>query len=354
MSERPGCIKDGVRYYCGDNGTCMCNNLPHPAHGECPDNCPGCNAPGGVGDCGPDDRRDRCTCGETACESELCDCDSVPCPVDHAADYRREQYAAALYYADNENPDLWEYADPNVQDVYRKHADAAMAVADEELTNAVRVGSVLQAGQIVRLQEENARLRADVVDRGERLNKAHEESARLRDETAALRVTLAEADLRKHEMEQAVIRLRAQLEMLREVSRQQNARLREELDASERRYRSSVETYRDVTAAHARLRGELGEQADRHMASLRKVADLIPDEDEVARLRAELAEADENNRQRRIELSEARATIERVRAVCDRWDKYGTTTMKHYAAIVHEALAGPATVANPDRTQVDE
>lgn len=29
---------------------------------------------------------DRCTCGETACESELCDCDSVPCPVDHAAE----------------------------------------------------------------------------------------------------------------------------------------------------------------------------------------------------------------------------------------------------------------------------
>ncbi len=27
---------------------------------------------------------DRCTCGETACESELCDCDSAPCPVDHA------------------------------------------------------------------------------------------------------------------------------------------------------------------------------------------------------------------------------------------------------------------------------
>jgi hypothetical protein len=25
----------------------------------------------------------RCTCGETACESELCDCDSAPCPVDH-------------------------------------------------------------------------------------------------------------------------------------------------------------------------------------------------------------------------------------------------------------------------------
>jgi len=26
----------------------------------------------------------RCTCGETACESELCDCDKTPCPVDHA------------------------------------------------------------------------------------------------------------------------------------------------------------------------------------------------------------------------------------------------------------------------------
>ncbi|MFD5709518.1 hypothetical protein ACFWHW_03835 [Streptomyces pharetrae] len=26
----------------------------------------------------------RCTCGETACESDLCDCDSASCPVDHA------------------------------------------------------------------------------------------------------------------------------------------------------------------------------------------------------------------------------------------------------------------------------
>ncbi len=29
----------------------------------------------------------RCTCGETACESELCDCDSYPCPLDHAAEW---------------------------------------------------------------------------------------------------------------------------------------------------------------------------------------------------------------------------------------------------------------------------
>lgn len=29
---------------------------------------------------------ERCTCGDTACESELCDCDARPCPVDHAAE----------------------------------------------------------------------------------------------------------------------------------------------------------------------------------------------------------------------------------------------------------------------------
>lgn len=33
--------------------------------------------------------QDRCTCGETACESELCDCDARPCPVDHAAEEQR-------------------------------------------------------------------------------------------------------------------------------------------------------------------------------------------------------------------------------------------------------------------------
>lgn len=28
----------------------------------------------------------ECTCGRTACESDLCDCDAAPCPVDHVAD----------------------------------------------------------------------------------------------------------------------------------------------------------------------------------------------------------------------------------------------------------------------------
>ncbi|MER7068986.1 hypothetical protein ABT357_25480, partial [Streptomyces albidoflavus] len=28
---------------------------------------------------------ERCTCGGTACESDLCDCDTIACPVDHAS-----------------------------------------------------------------------------------------------------------------------------------------------------------------------------------------------------------------------------------------------------------------------------
>lgn len=33
---------------------------------------------------------DRCICGETACESELCDCDQRVCPVDHAAEWEEQ------------------------------------------------------------------------------------------------------------------------------------------------------------------------------------------------------------------------------------------------------------------------
>lgn len=29
----------------------------------------------------------RCTCGETACESELCDCDATPCPANHRGEH---------------------------------------------------------------------------------------------------------------------------------------------------------------------------------------------------------------------------------------------------------------------------
>ena len=38
---------------------------------------------------------EQCTCGRTACESDLCDCDEVPCPVDHAAEGPAHELRAA-------------------------------------------------------------------------------------------------------------------------------------------------------------------------------------------------------------------------------------------------------------------
>jgi hypothetical protein len=30
---------------------------------------------------------EACNCGDTACESDLCPCDSIPCPVDNEDEY---------------------------------------------------------------------------------------------------------------------------------------------------------------------------------------------------------------------------------------------------------------------------
>jgi hypothetical protein len=43
-----------------------------------------------AGEAQQDEAGARCTCGDTACESELCDCDSAPCPVDHAREARQD------------------------------------------------------------------------------------------------------------------------------------------------------------------------------------------------------------------------------------------------------------------------
>lgn len=87
---------------------------------------------------------------------------------------------------------------------------------------------------------------------------------------------------------------------------EQNARLRAELDTSERQYRSSVETYRAVASSHS---------------------DLLR------------------------ELCEARATIERVRAVLDEDPGWSPAELKMR---IRDALNTPATVANPNRTKVAE
>ncbi|MCT2594244.1 hypothetical protein LHJ74_30790 [Streptomyces sp. N2-109] len=103
----------------------------------------------------------RCTCGETACESELCDCDAYPCPVDHAADERRERYAAAI----RENVYI------AVGDL-DKCADAAIAVADAEKRQIIQ-DSARIVEKWADASEENTRLRAE-------LDEIAEENARLR------------------------------------------------------------------------------------------------------------------------------------------------------------------------------
>jgi hypothetical protein len=43
-----------------------------------------------AGEAQQDEALPRCTCGDTACESELCDCGSLPCPVDHAREAQQD------------------------------------------------------------------------------------------------------------------------------------------------------------------------------------------------------------------------------------------------------------------------
>lgn len=107
-------------------------------------------------------------------------------PENHQAPDRRERYAAAI------NATLLEFAvEPS-----QAAADAAMAVADEELTHAVQAGSAVQSQQIDRLREENARLRAELESskaahravwarhqaRGQRIFDLQGKNARLREE----------------------------------------------------------------------------------------------------------------------------------------------------------------------------
>lgn len=56
----------------------------------------------------PAPQPETCRCGETACESELCDCDSTPCPVDHAAEYRPAPQPETAPDAEPGTPDLRE------------------------------------------------------------------------------------------------------------------------------------------------------------------------------------------------------------------------------------------------------
>ncbi|GAA1064698.1 hypothetical protein [Streptomyces asiaticus] len=154
MSERP---EEYHNHPAGDGCTPRCV-VPADDRRECPDNCPGCNAPGGVGECGPDDRRER--------------------------------YAAALRAN-------WQL-DPDVLDDL---TTAVMAVADEEARTAHDEHCIQAGEEVARLTEENARLRAELdstkaahraiwdkhQQRGQWIFDLQGENARLRDALGRIR-----------------------------------------------------------------------------------------------------------------------------------------------------------------------
>ncbi|MEV8056541.1 hypothetical protein AB0P37_08440 [Streptomyces antimycoticus] len=78
--------------------------------------------------------------------------------MDHAADYRRERYAAAMAAANDGGPE-WAYE-------WYPEADAAMAVADEE-HDLIREAAEFHQRRYVAAHDENARLRAE-LDASER------------------------------------------------------------------------------------------------------------------------------------------------------------------------------------------
>ena len=85
---------------------------------------------------------------------------------------------------------------------------------------------------------------------------------------------------------------------------------------------------------------DIAETALRLQAELRQLYVRLQDQDRERQTRLER------------ELNEARATIERVRAVLDRADISDRETGFYMDA--RDALDGPRTVANPNRTQVTE
>ncbi|WP_458085759.1 hypothetical protein [Streptomyces malaysiensis] len=223
------------------------------------------------------------------------------------ADDRRERYAAEM------RPVLEAFVKrPYITGALDALTSAATAVADEEVSRAV--------GDRAALVAENARLRAEL--------EATRRAKRENDD-----------------------RFQGQAADLRE----ENARLRAEVEEYERRYRSSVETYQDMSAEFskilrwreedakeiARLRGELAKTEDYAERLLESNAYLHRTLDTVQH---DKAISDRTG-------SEHLATIERVRAVLNEDPGWSPAELKRR---IREALNGPTSVANPNRTQVTE
>ncbi|MFE5159130.1 hypothetical protein ACFRNT_11460 [Streptomyces sp. NPDC056697] len=143
----------------------------------------------------------------------------------------------------------------------------------------------------------------------------------------------------------------------------ENARLREELDESERRYRSSVETYQEMSAEFSKLvrwREEDAKEIARLLAALAKA------EDTAGKLTADLVRKEAANEGLARALAKNQMRVERVRAVLAELNRRADesseaaqevlsgTEYDWAAGLLGKALNAPATVANPNRTKVDE
>lgn len=92
--------------------------------------------------------RVRCTCGESACESELCDCDAVPCPVNHraeAAEAERDALKAELDRVAKESDANWEVARAELADARTQYANLRKAFDDTLATLTMTSGELAEA-----------------------------------------------------------------------------------------------------------------------------------------------------------------------------------------------------------------
>lgn len=149
---------------------------------------------------------------------------------------RRERYAAAMYCSENPEEGMWEYAETDVQEGYRLHADAARAVDDAEIRQHRELHQAAEA-EVREQDREITRLR-------EELSYASDQAA----EVATLRAELEDARRWEtvakenlallQEMSDTIIALRAELEATRRAKQENDERF--QLEAAH--WRESAQT----------------------------------------------------------------------------------------------------------------
>lgn len=175
---------------------------------ECPDNCPGCNASGTVGECSPDNRREGYAAAITAARTRI----------------GFDAYSTEL-------------------------ADAAMAVADAEIQGAIDVMRL----KVDSARDENARLRAEQKTADEYAAKMRDEIDRWRVENARLRAELE--------------RKTSAYDELADTATRSNARLRAERDDYRQRFEAQMTAGAELVDENKSLRTELSESQTKFRAA---------------------------------------------------------------------------------------